>query len=306
MEQRLTPMPSHGAVAARQQAAPKRASQPSSTVTARRANARPHASASAAYKADSSDYDDESDWDFGVGNLVIDLDADIEKSQNINNNNTPAKVSSKSTKMSSLEHQPTDYKQASLKMKIKRTKNVGAKSSEAKHEIVKSDGKSGAGNSLAMSDNSTGGNPTNCASEKGGKHNNTEKERSSAKGRGVHKNKVKDRNKSGGDQLSNGGPYIGAVPTNPTVVSTLSSSDITCTVTGNVSVDLGDRLSTSYNVKKDALPTHDPYEFNAKVEDRPLGFPHKKIKVEKVCIIPVHVHMYTPQTTPPLTPTASA
>ena len=274
-----------------------------------------------------SDSEDESDWDFGVGNLVIDLDADIEKTKatsNINNNTinsnnnlppapgaSPAAPSpSKTDKMSSVEHQATVDNKAGIKMKIKR-KNPSAKSSEAKHEIIKNEGKTAVN---SPGDNSNcGGSPLDKSKP------NSEKDKS--KGRSVHGKKVKDRNKaaassnntnSSEQQISNGGNTTGFVMSpscnNSAATSANNSSSSTANVNlsqvGTVSVEL-DRIATpgtfsapsnpptagpptalpsqGPTTKKEAVQ-EDPYEFNVnKVEpERPLGFPVKKIKAEKV------------------------
>ncbi|UYV71260.1 ZNF608 [Cordylochernes scorpioides] len=72
--------------------------------------------------------DDYNEWELGIGDLIIDLDADIEKT------NVEQQASPMSKR--AVEHQATVDK--GLKMKIKR-KNVGGKTSETKHEIVQSD-----------------------------------------------------------------------------------------------------------------------------------------------------------------------
>ena len=77
----------------------------------------------------------------------------------------------------------------------------------------------------------------------------------------------------------------------PVVVTVTATSGAvpTIPVTGNVTVDLNRISVTSFSgagtpIKRECT-SHDPYEFNAKVEDR-IGVPPpgKKIKVEKVCI----------------------
>lgn len=86
------------------------------------------------------EYDD-NEWDIGIGNLIIDLDADIEKtneggsSSNMAVNAGP-NASAKAAAKMAVEHSAT-VQEKGLKMKIKRTK-TGTKASEAKHEIVKS------------------------------------------------------------------------------------------------------------------------------------------------------------------------
>ncbi|KAG5675628.1 hypothetical protein PVAND_005516 [Polypedilum vanderplanki] len=96
--------------------------------------------------------DKDNEWDIAIGDLIIDLDADIEKSSktlqspdksvlkkdlkekskmsSVNNSN-----SSKNLSKLSMDHQATLDK--GLKMKIKRTKT--GKTSESKHEIVKNE-----------------------------------------------------------------------------------------------------------------------------------------------------------------------
>ncbi|CAB3388988.1 Hypothetical predicted protein [Cloeon dipterum] len=103
----------------------------------------------AAAPAASNNFDDDNEWDIGIGNLIIDLDADIEKTLTVkqgNHNNNMASTGSSSAAVGAkgkvaatsaataagVEHSATVDK--GLKMKIKRTK-PGTK--EAKHEIVK-------------------------------------------------------------------------------------------------------------------------------------------------------------------------
>lgn len=74
-------------------------------------------------KAEGTNFDDDyNEWELGIGDLIIDLDADIEKS------NRPSLPMASPPMASPVEHQATVDK--GLKMKIKR-KNM------AKHEIVK-------------------------------------------------------------------------------------------------------------------------------------------------------------------------
>lgn len=97
--------------------------------------------------ASNFEYDD-NEWDIGIGDLIIDLDADIEKTNEGANSthhqlqaqqamatNAGAPGSGKTQAKMAIEHSATVDK--GLKMKIKRTK-PGTKTSEAKHEIVKS------------------------------------------------------------------------------------------------------------------------------------------------------------------------
>lgn len=79
---------------------------------------------------------DEQEWDIGIGDLIIDLDADIEKSATSGMASAAGGAASKGQNAKlAVEHSATVDK--GLKMKIKRTK-PGTKTSEAKHEIVKS------------------------------------------------------------------------------------------------------------------------------------------------------------------------
>lgn len=110
-------------------------------------------------KSENNFDDDNNEWEFAVNDLIIDLDADIERNneeklcgqqetsqQRVKPVGTPVYAQCNSeesellnqqakTSMSSVEHSATVDK--GLKMKIKR-KTVSAKSSEPKHEIVES------------------------------------------------------------------------------------------------------------------------------------------------------------------------
>ncbi|XP_064619857.1 zinc finger protein 608-like isoform X2 [Lineus longissimus] len=196
--------------------------------------------------------DDENEWELGVGNLIIDLDADLER-----NSTSPIsgqQPETTSPKMSGIEHQATVDK--GLKMKIKR-KSGGAKS-ETKHEIVKHDKMASIGE-LGSSALSPVGDKK--LSPGDGKDK-------LIKGvRGIHK-KDKSKEKTcraleGAANMANGFP-------------------IHC---GN-SNDAGNGLLESdklpFGIKRESVSTAalDPYEFNAKVEDR-ISMPVKKIKLEK-------------------------
>ncbi|XP_044744100.1 zinc finger protein 609 [Coccinella septempunctata] len=92
------------------------------------------------------EYDD-NEWDIGIGDLIIDLDADIEKttektieSTSMAANAAGTQATKAATAKMAVEHSATVDK--GLKMKIKRTK-PGTKTSEAKHEIVKSNEQNG-------------------------------------------------------------------------------------------------------------------------------------------------------------------
>lgn len=80
------------------------------------------------------EYDD-NEWDIGIGDLIIDLDADIEKTNEKAGGPAGGQMAQAAGKAKmAVEHSATVDK--GLKMKIKRTK-PGTKTSEAKHEIVK-------------------------------------------------------------------------------------------------------------------------------------------------------------------------
>ena len=258
--------------------------------------------------AGDNDSDSEGDWDVGVGNLVIDLDADLERHQGspvhagsappvplttaAASTSTPPRVLS--GKMSSVEHHAVVDK--GLKMKIKR-KNVGAKSSDVKHEIVKAaDAKlaaaGGSTNSNAETTNQNAANMPasvpNSPMDKQKHGANSENKEKATKGRGAHK-KEKGRANKGAEPVANGTqfhPPTGSTNTSAGAGAAANSTTIPISLankfTGNVSVDIYP-IPAPFNIKKET-PAEDPYEFNAKVEDggRPLSFPVKKIKVEKV------------------------
>lgn len=86
--------------------------------------------------------DDYNEWELGIGNLIIDLDADIEKTHSSPENNKAAMASSACTTKSStakphspMQSHPETGPSSSLKMKIKTTRRDD-KSKEVKHEIV--------------------------------------------------------------------------------------------------------------------------------------------------------------------------
>ncbi|XP_008195436.2 zinc finger protein 608 isoform X3 [Tribolium castaneum] len=105
------------------------------------ATAKPDIATSTTQPSTNFEYDD-NEWDIGIGDLIIDLDADIEKTnEGANTHNMaanaggPQAAKAAATAKMAIEHSATVDK--GLKMKIKRTK-PGTKTSEAKHEIVKS------------------------------------------------------------------------------------------------------------------------------------------------------------------------
>lgn len=94
------------------------------------------------------EYDD-NEWDIGIGDLIIDLDLDIEKTDEGTAAGTMACAAGGPAKAAAAklaDHSATLDK--GLKMKIKRTK-PGTKTSEAKHEIVKSNELNGAADAPA-------------------------------------------------------------------------------------------------------------------------------------------------------------
>ncbi|KAG8288665.1 hypothetical protein J6590_013956 [Homalodisca vitripennis] len=122
--------------------------------------------AATAAKAETNFEYDDNEWDIGIGDLIIDLDADIEKTNERTSGGGPmaSAASGPPTKGKlAVEHSATVDK--GLKMKIKRTK-PGTKTSEAKHEIVKSgeqqngstnSGEKHAGNSASASASASAG-----------------------------------------------------------------------------------------------------------------------------------------------------
>ncbi|XP_013385174.1 zinc finger protein 608 isoform X2 [Lingula anatina] len=219
----------------------------------------------------SLDYD-EDDWEFGVGNLVIDLDADTNENKNTSSIRSPQK----SPRMSSIEHQSTIDK--GLKMKIKR-KNVGSKLSESKHEIAENPKATAIASSTTTSSLQSSGSgdpfivPTSIPfGTERGKMSPQDKNN---KGRGsIKKEKSKDiKTKAAASATEpnnlNGNPFL---PAGSTGCSTSDSATHNSTSETHMSV---------FNVKREMV--HDPYEFNAKVEDgiEDFGLPTKKIKIEK-------------------------
>lgn len=95
--------------------------------------------AATAAKAETNFEYDDNEWDIGIGDLIIDLDADIEKTDEktggVGAGSMASAAGGPAKGKLAIEHSATVDK--GLKMKIKRTK-PGTKSSEVKHEIVKS------------------------------------------------------------------------------------------------------------------------------------------------------------------------
>ena len=262
------------------------------------------------------DDEDSDDWDFGIRNLVIDLDADLDVrgssvcADSVDNTSAATAESrgnkvDDSNKMSGVEHRSTVDK--GLKMKIKR-KNLaaGGKSCDSKTDTIKDNNKSqqsSSGGSNTWNNSASNGNNSN---DRGGRSSTPDKQlerlkhasqaNSSvaqadaklAKARVMHKReRVKDKSARGAGENCH---------------ATNGESDSGCSSSGSSSVlPLGGAAGCietmdSEVVKKeqDAKSLSDPYEFNDKVEDR-IGLPIKKVKGEKVsCIkfVPVHNSFY--------------
>ncbi|CAH1797104.1 unnamed protein product [Owenia fusiformis] len=203
--------------------------------------------------------EDETDWDFGVGDLIIDLDADLEKT-------SPQKTPSPKMSGNNMEHHATVDGSKGLKMKIKR-KNMNQKTPDPKHELVKPEHKFGL--SGTESSNTMGNSP--------GKHglglfgttganniNSPDKLKHSPvsdkfKPRGTSNKKDKSKEKNNA-HVSNGNPFL--MPT-----TTLTNSD-------GISAGLNTDSILPFGIKSGVA--NDPYEFNAKDEDRSMTtFPMK-------------------------------
>ena len=111
-------------------------------------------------KRSGSNFDDDENWDVEIKDLIIDLDADIEKdsspkgiksvhsrqqsmpdSKSTINHNSPSKGTTtvlmpQTTSAKTATSSSTESSSSCLKMKIKRKNVVGSRSSEVKHEVV--------------------------------------------------------------------------------------------------------------------------------------------------------------------------
>ena len=295
--------------------------------------------------------EEEEDWeeDLGIGKLVIDLDADADKTRSPPSvkstaaghntpggsgglamnvpgpspqksaakpviavtNASPQKSSTKSAMESSLAHSGDK----GLKMKIKRsgsgkstaslTSTPSVVSSVAGANSMKQDNRQDVkpnDNRLGFSGGTEGsaGNPAALQNTVDRiKHSLAERDRSATSSGKNRSNSKKDRSsksKGGGSNDVAHAAGVGTFPvsapasTQPVSIATTSTASFgtpSSTVTSNVTVDL-DRISmtpfgSGTSVKREN-PSHDPYEFNAKVEDR-IGVPMKKMKVEKVIFL---------------------
>lgn len=108
------------------------------------------------FRTAAANFDDDNEWDVGIGDLIIDLDADIEKTKEKAGEAGGTAQMAQPTGRAKLavEHSATVHDKG-LKMKIKRTK-PGTKTSEAKHEIVKSGEQNGDEKKLLMKRTSGG------------------------------------------------------------------------------------------------------------------------------------------------------
>ena len=258
--------------------------------------------------------EDGDDWDFGIRNLVIDLDADLDarnRSCTVPENrgsavDTIPSVEGREEKgpggnrMSGVEHQSTVDK--GLKMKIKR-KNLAGKSSDSKPDTNKdhksqqqqqnnasATWNSGSG-SNGSSSNASGLTPDKQSERL--KHASqansgaTQGDSKPAKGRVLHKrDRVKDKNLRGCGEHPQGSVA--------NVNGTCDSNASGCSVSGSSSALQGGATACSDVTDCDVVKREhgtsevpDPYEFIAKVEDR-IGLPVKKVKVEKVSVVLYH------------------
>ena len=250
------------------------------------------------------DDEDSDDWDFGIRNLVIDLDADLDvRGSSVcadSVDNTSAATADNrgnkaddSNKMSGVEHHSSVDR--GLKMKIKR-KNVasGGKSCDSKPDTIKDNIKSQQSSGGSNTWNSGGSSNGNNSSDRGGGSSTPDKQSERlklsseansgvaqadaklAKARVMHKReRVKDRSARGAVEnchMLNGECDSGCS-------SSVSSSAVPVGgATGCVAATYSEMVKKEQD---DVKSLSDPYEFNAKVEDR-IGLPVKKMKGEKV------------------------
>lgn len=180
------------------------------------------------------EYDD-NEWDIGIGDLIIDLDADIEKTNEGTNNtqspimaaNTGGAQASKTTATAKMhiEHSATADK--GLKMKIKRTK-PGTKTSEAKHEIVKSNEQNGNVDQIDMKTTTSAGKhnvPTNNVPSPASINSNNSTNNSKRGSSGHRRDKTRDKhNSSTLSSLSSSSSTCSSSSTSSTSSSSSSSS----------------------------------------------------------------------------------
>ena len=245
---------------------------------------------------------DSDDWDFGIRNLVIDLDADLDvrssacaASESVDTTTTTADNKGDGcNKMSGVEHHSTVDK--GLKMKIKRKNVAGGKSSDSKADTVKENNKSqqGGGSNTWNSGASNGNTNSSDRGLHAGVLSSTPDKQSErlkhasqvnsnvaqadaklAKARVMHKReRVKDKSTRGAGE--NGECDSGCSSSGSSSVVSLGGA-AACTEAMDSDV---------IKREQDAKLMSDPYEFNAKVEDR-FGLPVKKVKGEKVSTVGV-------------------
>ena len=220
------------------------------------------------------EYED-SEWDVGIGNLIIDLDADIEKNNGpagnkaaasgmpsgtspnasagssptqavvkgaaATTNNTSASSSSTATTTTTTTTQNSSNGAAAaakmaaaavhsatvepgLKMKIKRTKpGPGTRSSETKHEIVKSsqDGTTG---TTTTTTTTTAGSATAAAAAARPANNNNNNNHNNNNKRGPSTNHKRDKSKEKVASPATPASKIGATPTTTFSVATAAAA----------------------------------------------------------------------------------
>ena len=156
----------------------------------------PAAGGAAAKQQHSTNFEyDDSEWDVGIGDLIIDLDADIEK-----NNDAARSSASAADPRMGVRQQHSSSMEKGLKMKIKRTSKPG-RSSEAKHEIVQVDNKAGAAAAAAAAGAAGGGSAEGAAAATAASDAaDTQAAKAAAKAvgkRAVHKKDRRDKEPAG-------------------------------------------------------------------------------------------------------------
>ncbi|KAK2168205.1 hypothetical protein LSH36_19g02023 [Paralvinella palmiformis] len=268
-----------------------------------------------------SEEDDDWEEDLGIGKLVIDLDADGDKTRSPTSTNGIVGVTTTTGTMSGSQSATRTVGDSvvvgvgvgdnkGLKMKIKRNGNGKSSASLTAPSTVVSSAMGVAprpGDNRGCSAVTDTHAPLQATVDRL-KHSLAEKERSASGPPAGSVGKIrsgskKDRSSKcktsggGGDAqhvTAAGTATLATTSGGSPVVATMSATSGTPTipVTGNVTVDL-DRISmtsfsggasgssTTTSVKRECT-SHDPYEFNAKVEDRiSVPPPGKKIKLEK-------------------------
>ena len=207
---------------------------------------------------------------------------EIVKDKNISNSNL-------GNAQSSTEQSPSNHTHASNANSVNSSGGVTQEKTKHHHHSSNS----------ASEDSSNSGKPEGGKSGKSGR-NSQKKNKDKNKGNNSSNTNASTQSAGGPDHLSNGNSTFhgtsltqGAGTGNPGGAPTSGGANPSGSVSNslshqagitNVSVEL-DRIAGPPfpgGIKKESV-THDPYEFNAKVEDRPVGLhAMKKIKVEKV------------------------